>query len=143
MNISTYEARIAALEAQLGPEPGPSGPTTGLLWVTVSPDITLSDNSSLNDALGDLMPIESGDSKTLSITGDINREVDYTVTATPGSEWQIISPISPGTTPGSPVSGGLNVEYVGTTAKATSTIVAGDAFPPTNTAQLILKINID
>lgn len=141
MNISTYEARIAALEAQLGPGPGPSGPTTGLLSVTVNPDITLSDNSSLNDALADLMPIESGDSKTLSVTGDINTDVDYTITATPGSEWKIISPISPGAAPGSPVTGGLNVEYDGTTASATVTIIAGDDVPPTNTTQLIFSIN--
>lgn len=138
MNISTYEARIAALEAQLGPGPGPK---TGLLSVVFNPDITLDDESSLNEMLADLMPIESGDSKTVSVRGFINTDVDYTVTATPGSEWQVISPISPGATPGRPVTGGLNVEYDGTTASANITLIAGDALPPTNTAQLTLSIN--
>ena len=38
MNISTYEARIAALEAQLGPDPGPSG-GVAIESITLSPDI--------------------------------------------------------------------------------------------------------
>lgn len=56
MNISTYEARIKALEDQLNP-PAPGG-STGLLSVVVTPDITLSDGTSLNAKLAEMMPIE-------------------------------------------------------------------------------------
>lgn len=55
MNISTYEARIKALEDQLNP-PAPGG-STGLLSVTVSPDITLDDGTSLNAKLAAMMPL--------------------------------------------------------------------------------------
>ena len=45
MNISTYEARIAALEAQLGPEPVPE---TGLVSIVFDPDIHLKTNKTIN-----------------------------------------------------------------------------------------------
>lgn len=86
MNISTYEARIKALEDQLNP-PVPGG-STGLLSVTVSPDITLGDGTSLNAKLAALMPLEpDADQRILDTDAGLSRDTEYTVTAKPGNEW--------------------------------------------------------
>lgn len=88
MNISTYEARIAALEAQLGPEPGP-GTETGILSVVVEPNIPLEGGSTVNDELSAVMPVTSGN--TLGFTKTpltpLVESSTYTVTVTPGSNW--------------------------------------------------------
>lgn len=88
MNISTYEARIKALEDQLNP-PGPGG-STGLLSVTVSPDITLSDGTSLNAKIAEHMPIlDTGEFPlNFNTQNALEDGVAYSVTATPGSTWQ-------------------------------------------------------
>ena len=86
MNISTYEARIKALEDQLNP-PAPGG-STGLLSVTVSPDITLSDGTSLNAKLAAMMPLEPGaEQRILDTNAEFSQDTEYTVTAKPGNEW--------------------------------------------------------
>lgn len=65
MNISTYEARIAALEAQLGPGPGTA---KGILSVVVTPDINLNNGSTLNAALAEMMPVtETGDGYSVMV----------------------------------------------------------------------------
>lgn len=88
MNISTYEARIAALEAQLGPGPGPA-PETGLVSMVVTPDILLSDGTTINEKLGELLPMASGTkSVTYNTTADqIPVTTTFNVEITPGSEW--------------------------------------------------------
>lgn len=107
MNISTYEARIAALEAQLGP--GPSG-GTGLLSVVVTPDVELSDNTTLNEKLAAMMPMEPGGEQRIEDkSAKIDNSMDYTITVTPASKWYGIisagiSGESIGETAGSPVS---------------------------------------
>lgn len=84
MNISTYEARIAALEAQLGPGPGPvTG--GGILSVVLTPDITLAGNVSLNDGLTGVMPIEYGESKTKEGICDIEPNTPFNIELTPDS----------------------------------------------------------
>lgn len=85
MNISTYEARIAALEAQLGPGPGPVQ-ETGLVSVVVTPDIALSDGNSLNNIIATHMPLVSGE-KIEALTREA-LATEYTVTITPGSSWK-------------------------------------------------------
>lgn len=88
MNISTYEARIAALEAQLGPGPGPI-PETGLVSAVVTPDITLDDGTTINSKLAALMPIVSGDDQYLQYTSasPLTESANYTITITPVSNW--------------------------------------------------------
>lgn len=84
MNISTYEARIAALEAQLGPGPGPvTG--GGILSVVLTPDITLVGNVSFNDGLTGKMPIEYGESKTEEGVCDIEPNTPFNIELTPDS----------------------------------------------------------
>ena len=86
MNISTYEARIKALEDQLNPP----GPETGLVSVVVTPDITLSDGKSLNAKIAEFMPMQSGE---ISVAGTPHNTVqfeegtEFTFTVTPGSDW--------------------------------------------------------
>lgn len=92
MNISTYEARIAALEAQLGPGPGPEPgpvPETGLVSVVVTPDILLSDGTTINEKLGEMLPMASGTKKeTFATTADqIPVTTTFNVDIVPGSEW--------------------------------------------------------
>ena len=101
MNISTYEARIKALEDQLNP-PGPSG-EGGILSVTVTPDITLFDGTTLSDWLSDTLPIAEGVVNQLLNSRDalINDQL-YEVSATPIGNWCI----SDGTNFGLP---GLNI----------------------------------
>lgn len=86
MNISTYEARIAALEAQLGPGPGPE---TGLVSMVVTPDILLSDGTTINKKLGELLPMISGNKNVhYETTADqIPVTTTFNVEITPGSEW--------------------------------------------------------
>ncbi len=85
MNISTYEARIAALEAQLGPGPEPVQ-ETGIVSVVVTPDITLSDGTSLNAKLAEMMPIESGQ-ENINTQSVGALETQYQVTIKPGTTW--------------------------------------------------------
>jgi len=87
MNISTYEARIAALEAQLGPEPGPT-PETGLASVVVTPDITLSDGTSLNAKLAAMMPVAESSVNWIDYAApSLTVGTKYTVRVTPGENW--------------------------------------------------------
>ena len=107
MNISTYEARIKALEDQLNP-PAPGG-STGLLSVTVSPDITLSGGTSLNAKLAAMMPLEPDARQDIVETdAEVAEDTEYTVTAKPGSEWYgiVVGPSGRaiGDTAGAPVS---------------------------------------
>lgn len=87
MNISTYEARIAALEAQIGPGPGPS--TGSVLSVVVTPDITLNNETTLNEKLATLMPVtefkQMEEYGTPSLTvGDV-----YTYRVTPSENYYV------------------------------------------------------
>lgn len=100
MNISTYEARIKALEDQLNP-PGPGG-STGLLSVTVTPDITLSDGTSLNAKLAALMPMAPGKVETITTLRTPSLNETYSVTIVPGSAWRVFTPTEGG---GAPVYG--------------------------------------
>lgn len=88
MNISTYEARIAALEAQLGPGPGPV-PETGLASMVVTPNILLSDGTTINEKLGELLPMISGNKNVQYETTaeQIPVTTTFNVEITPGSEW--------------------------------------------------------
>ena len=81
MNISTYEARIKALEDQLYPP----GEATGLLSLIVSPDITLSDSSSLNSKLAELMPVENGVNVLDFVANALTVGDKYSFTYTPSS----------------------------------------------------------
>lgn len=88
MNISTYEARIAALEAQMGPVPGPE---TGLVSVVLNPDITLLDGTTLNAKLAEMMPIESTgvhqNIRAVASSSSLVLSQDYSVEVTPGASW--------------------------------------------------------
>ena len=89
MNISTYESRIKALEDQLNPPvPGPVA-ETGLISMTFTPDILLTDGTTINKKLGELLPMESG-LQTVSFittTDQIPVTNTFTVNIVPGSEW--------------------------------------------------------
>ena len=61
-------------------------PVDGLMSVTVTPDITLSDETSLNEKLAELMPIAIGDNQTLSVNATLVDDTKYTVTITPNSD---------------------------------------------------------
>lgn len=87
MNISTYEARIAALEAQQGPGPSDEG---GILSVTVTPDINLSLGGTLNSWLSDNLPLADGKiSQLLSSQDALINDQMYEVSATPGGNWRM------------------------------------------------------
>lgn len=86
MNISTYEARIKALEAQLGPGPGPV-PETGLVSIVFDPDIHLKTNKTINETLSEITPKESGTEMISAETTTFDEGDEYSVTITPGSEW--------------------------------------------------------
>ena len=62
-------------------------PVDGLMSVTVTPDITLNDETSLNEKLAELMPIAIGDNQTLSVNATLVDDTKYTVTITPGSDF--------------------------------------------------------
>lgn len=86
MNISTYESRIAALEAQLGPGPGP-GPKTGLVSIVFDPDIPLKTNKTINETLSEITPKESGTEMISAETKTFDEGDEYSFTITPGNEW--------------------------------------------------------
>lgn len=99
MNISTYEARIAALEAQLGPGPGPV-PETGIVSIKITPDLTLVGDVSLNSALRERLPLNSGEQEfTFNSIDHLENGDTYTVKVTPGTTWQanIVDSGEPGT----------------------------------------------
>lgn len=137
MNISTYESRIKALEDQLNP-PGPSGPETGLVSVVVTPDITLSDGTSLNAKLAAMMPKASG-REVINENSLGALEADYRVTVKPGTDWYAYKS---GTTFGAQGEQVYNDEHVesgmafGTTAAATEDTSNQDA------PNAVIRINI-
>ena len=90
MNISTYEARIAALEAQLGPGPVPE---TGLVSMVITPDILLTDGTTINEKLNTFLPKESGvENLTFETTADqIPVITTFNVEIVPGSEWYAVN----------------------------------------------------
>ena len=92
MNISTYEARIAALEAQLGPGPGPVQ-ETGLVSMKITPDILLTDGTTLNEKLNTLLPKVSGTQNvSYETTADQIPVTDtFNVELVPGSEWYALN----------------------------------------------------
>lgn len=85
MNISTYEARIAALEAQLGPEPGPAT-KTGLLSVVFTPDF-----GGINARLAELLPMTSGVEKIEILDDTLKVGDTFSVSVTPGSDWKALA----------------------------------------------------
>lgn len=86
MNISTYEARIKALEDQLNP-PGPGGEPY-VISAVVTPNITLNEGGTINEKLAALMPItenQENQNYGASLTvGDT-----YTVRVTPGENYYV------------------------------------------------------
>ncbi len=61
-------------------------PVDGLMSVTVTPDITLSDETSLNEKLAELMPIAIGEQQTLNVHAELVADTEYTITITPNSD---------------------------------------------------------
>ena len=95
MNISTYESRIKALEDQINP-PGPSG-GTGLLSVVVTPDITLSDGTTVNQRLKEQLPMsEAGMLQLNETTLSLEAGEAFSVTVTPGSDWYAFKVLNEG-----------------------------------------------
>lgn len=110
MNISTYEARIAALEAQQGPEPGPVQ-ETGVISITVHPDILLNNGNTLNDKLSLLMPSTKEGQIFSDHTTDTAMEKTYNITVVPGSAWYGFVGNAIGEEPGQPVTGSVTLNY--------------------------------
>ena len=84
MNISTYEARIKALEDQLNP-PGPGG-ATGLLSVTVNPDIR-----GVNAQLAAMLPLLTGNREITILDENVQEGDTFTVSVTPSSDWKAVA----------------------------------------------------
>ncbi len=109
MNISTYEARIAALEAQMGPGPGPVQ-ETGVVSITVTPNIQL-DNGTLNNKLSQLMPLTTEGPYPVDYTTNTPMEQTYNVTVVPGSAWYGFAGEVIGEEPGQPVTSQVTLGY--------------------------------
>lgn len=93
MNISTYESRIAALEAQLGPGPGPGpGPTEiGLLRVESTPNPYDTSGTQLNEAITNALPLLEvhpmssfvPDDLTVFFQDEVTAQASYSITVYP------------------------------------------------------------
>ena len=112
MNISTYEARIKALEDQLNP-PGPA--VSGLLSVVVNPEITLADTTSLNAKISEMMPIEPSNDpmfiRETLLAGALVAGNVYNVSVTPSPDWYAVISAGPdpfiSDTPGMTITNGI------------------------------------
>ena len=108
MNISTYESRIKALEDQLNPPAG----ANGLLSLVITPDITLSDSSSLNAKLAEMMPVENGVNVLDFVANALTVGDNYSFTYTPSAGYYAYGMDGGDHTPaGTPVTATAEVEF--------------------------------
>ncbi len=142
MNISTYEARIAALEAQLRP-----GSANGILSMTITPDI-VNDGTSLKDRLQTMMPITDEREIIWNLQSALP-ESEYTVKITPSNgsyaalvinrEWHYGTAMGEELTASVPTDADGNLEF---DAVSISNIPSGDDRPDDVYGLLTVSISL-